>query len=107
MPQKPVNETYRRGQIWEAGFDGHFNTDDALDLGDATAILWYLFGPPSDPPCQKAADLDDSGSVDIGDAINLLAFLFVSGPPPPAPFAACGVDTTPDDLTCDAFPPCR
>lgn len=31
MPQKPVNETYRRGQVWEAGFDGHFNTDDALD----------------------------------------------------------------------------
>ena len=44
--------------------------------------------------------------VDLSDGIYLLEFLFLGGKPPPKPYGSCGLDPTPDDLTCDSFPRC-
>jgi len=83
------------------------NADGApIDLGDAIAILNYLFadGPMS---CDDVADVNDDGQNDIGDPIGLLNYLFASGARPAEPFGACGADPTPDDpLGCESFPPC-
>jgi len=85
---------------------GDANADGALDLGDAIATLSYLFADAQAPPCLASADANDTGGLDLSDAIHILSYLFASGDPPPAPAGACGADPTPDDLGCEAFPPC-
>jgi hypothetical protein len=45
--------------------------------------------------------------VTITDAIRILLFLFDDGGRPSPPFPLCGVDGTPDGLTCDSYPVCR
>jgi len=82
------------------------NADGRLDISDAIFILRYLFGAGSAPSCLKAADVNDDGSVGIADPIALLSYLFAGGSPPSAPFPGCGPDPTPDDLTCEEYPPC-
>ncbi|MBN1419864.1 MAG: PKD domain-containing protein, partial [Planctomycetes bacterium] len=81
-------QTFRRG---DANGDGQF------DLGDAIAILNYLFndGPMT---CIDAADVDDDGRAIIADPIRLVYHIFVQGPPPPAPYPGCGADPTADGL---------
>ena len=75
-------------------------------MSDAVVVLGFLFSGGDAPPCSKSADLDDDGAVAITDPLNLLNFLFLSTAPPAAPFGACGVDPTPDDLDCIEFAPC-
>ncbi len=70
------------------------------------AVLSLLFGGGDAPPCAKSADIDDSGSVDVTDPVYLLNFLFAGGPSPAAPFSECGLDPTPDDVTCESFEGC-
>ncbi|MDE0960390.1 MAG: hypothetical protein OSB09_06385 [Planctomycetota bacterium] len=73
--------------------------DGLVTIGDAVAILTYMFGqgPLS---CLDAADCNDSGMINIADPVALLQFLFVTGSPPPAPYPAAGVDATADSLGC-------
>ena len=53
------------------------------------------------PPCDDAADANDTGEVDLSDPIFGLNFLFLGGPEPPAPGTrVCGPDPTPDPLGC-------
>jgi hypothetical protein len=88
-------------------FRGDANTDDAVNISDAVAILGFLFlGSPETLPCRKSADTDDTGTLVLTDAVYLLNFLFLGGPQPPSPFSDCDVDPTPDDLDCESFPPC-
>jgi parallel beta-helix repeat protein len=90
---------FRRG---DAGADGK------ADITDAVVLLGFLFlGDPGVLPCLDAADSNDSGVLNITDPIILLLHFFLGGPPPPDPFAACGIDGTPDALTCISFPPCE
>lgn len=42
----------------------------------------------------------------MSDAVYLLSYLFTGGRPPEEPFAACGLDPTPDRLTCEEYAPC-
>jgi len=82
------------------------NADGQYDIGDAIAILNYMFagGPMT---CEDVADVNDDGKPDIGDPISFLNYMFAQGPAPAAPFGACGVDPTPDDgIPCDAFAAC-
>ena len=67
-------------------------------------VLNWLFQGGSEPGCQDAADIDDSGVIDLTDAVRLLDFLFRGGPEPPAPGSeACGEAPTADELeTCAA-----
>jgi hypothetical protein len=94
----PRGEPFRRGDA---------NADAGMDLSDAIFTLLYLFADGTEPPCTRSADANDDGTLDTADAVYTLSFLFAGGPHPPAPYRACGFDTTPDAITCDAFPPCE
>jgi pectate lyase len=85
---------------------GDANADGGFNLADAVFILTYLFRSGEAPACFDAADAVDNGTVDIGDAVYILQYLFASGPGIPAPFSDCGIDTTPDGLSCESHPPC-
>jgi hypothetical protein len=85
---------------------GDANSDGAIDLGDAIAILFALFAaqPIS---CEKTADAQDDGVVDTSDAVFLLGYLFLGEKAPEEPLELCGVDPTTDELTCEIFTGCR
>ena len=86
---------------------GDANGDFPVDIGDALAILEYLFSGRSTPPCLDAADASDSGRVSISSAVYILFWLFQGGSPPPLPGPfQCGVDPTPDALGCNSYPLC-
>ncbi len=78
---------------------GDANGDSKLNVTDAIAILWHLFGgKPLE--CEDHGEVDDSGRIDIADAIYLLAYLFQRGPEPTPPFPDPGYDPTPDPYDC-------
>ena len=84
---------------------GDCNADGAIDIADPIHDLAHQFtGGPA--RCLDAHDVNDDGAVDLGDPIAALAHLFTGGPPPPAPFPSCGVDPTPDTVTCAHGPSC-
>ena len=87
---------------------GDADADGGRDLGDAVRILAFLFLDPAPTlACEKSADADDDGRVTLVDPLFLLNFLFQNGRAPAVPLAACAPDSTPDGLTCGAFPACR
>jgi hypothetical protein len=91
-----------------AGFDRKDPNDDgAGDISDAIFTLAYLFLGTETATCQKAADTNDDGAVDVSDAIFLLGYLFLGGISPTEPLGTCGMDPTPDRLTCENFGACR
>jgi len=81
---------------------GDVNADGSVDVTDMSYLMDHLFPPQF--PCMKAADCNDDGEVDITD-VNYLWDNMFSGNIP-APYPDCGVDPTPDDLSCTSFPPC-
>jgi len=83
---------------------GDANADFSVDLPDAVFQLLYMFLGGTEPPCLRAADSDDSGSLDLSDPIFTLNHLFLGGPAVPEPYPFCGVDSTPDELTCGTYP---
>ncbi len=101
--------TYAVTLIRDATFfiRGDANADGGIDLGDAVAVLGYLFSGAGDAGCRKALDSGDNGTVDISDAVYLLGYLFSGAPPPPSPFQWCGSDPTADALECTSFDPCE
>ena len=80
---------------------GDVNGDGLVDIGDAAALLGYLYNSGPLGACLDAADINDSGRADIGDVVYLLNFLFKGGEAPPAPYLESGVDTTIDDILCE------
>ncbi len=92
---------------------GDVNADGSVDISDAICIIYYLFGPPSDPckqkvaRCRDAADANDDGTIDSSDAIRVLNRLFFAGAPLPPPFTACGYDESEDELRCSFCAPCE
>ncbi len=94
-----------------AGADAHFkradsNVDGKVDISDGIYVLNVLFLGERPAGCDDAMDSNDDGKLDISDGIWSLNFLFLGGPKPPEPYPDCGVDPTPDDLTCAAYPLC-
>jgi len=88
-----------------AGFvRGDSDADGSLELTDAVFTLAYLFQNGRAPACLKAADADDDGTVNLTDAVYALNFLFLGRGAPPPPFAACGLDPTTDEVTCETPP---
>ncbi|MFH1374829.1 MAG: dockerin type I domain-containing protein [bacterium] len=55
----------------------------AIDVGDLTYLVAYLFQGGPVPPCPEESDVDGSGSIDVGDLMYLVAYLFLGGPAPP------------------------
>ncbi len=86
---------------------GDVNQSGALDISDAVRTLLYLFSEDYTAlDCADAADANDSGAIDLADAVFCLGYLFAGGPQPPPPFPGCGIDESPDELTCVGFGPC-
>ena len=106
-----ITEIRQPGQI-----PGDCDQDGLFLLSDAICLLSKLFVGPPVFPCDVDGDhggghvtlLDGNGdgTVDVSDAIYSLASLFSGGGLPPAPHVDCGIDPTPDSLTCDDFGPC-
>ncbi len=92
-----IRSVYRRGD---------FDADGATNVNDAVALLNHLFRSAAAPPCAKAADTNDDGRLDLADAMTLLLHLFAGNGPLPQPSAGCGIDPTPDGLSCDHHAPC-
>ncbi|MEM7264288.1 MAG: lamin tail domain-containing protein, partial [Planctomycetota bacterium] len=80
------------------------NQDAVVDISDSVLVLMHLFRPGTDIPCEKSADVDDSGEVNLTDAVYGMNYLFQNGPRPPAPSGRCGFDPTEDALSCDSSP---
>jgi hypothetical protein len=82
---------------------GDPNDDARNDIADSVWVLNELLRSGPESPCQDAADINDDGLVDASDAVYNINYNFgiPSGPTPPAPFPACGVDPTADDLGCE------
>jgi len=86
---------------------GDANQDGTINISDASTVLGFLFlGAPSHLACEASADCDASGEILLNDAVYLLNYLFLGGRPPIAPFPACGRDTQPNALSCEAFVSC-
>lgn len=84
---------------------GDINADGGFNISDPIFGLEYLFG--GGPLfCAKALDVNDSGATDLADIIFTLGAIFGLGGLPGAPFPDCGVDPTPDGLSCDDFAIC-
>ena len=80
---------------------GDCNDDDGVNIADAVRLLLGLFrGIDLGEGCPRACDTDDDGVLAVDDAIGLLLYLFSQGAPPVRPFRRCGLDSTPDDLSC-------
>jgi len=88
----PPGTTFLRGDI---------NSDGGRDIADGISGLGYLFQNQAEPGCLEAADTNDDGTVNIADIIFYLGYLFDSNITSlPEPFMACGIDPTPDPLSC-------
>lgn len=86
---------------------GDPNGDGRISLADAVEVLLSAFGAGSELLCQKSADCDDSGKLELADAIYLLTFIFRPGTDAPKiPYPDCGIDPTPDGLSCLSYPLC-
>jgi hypothetical protein len=79
---------------------GDCNSSGSLDLADAIASLYFLFGLANLVTCVDSCDVNDSGAVDIADTVYFLGGLFSNGPPPLPPYPDCGEDPTADPLGC-------
>jgi hypothetical protein len=92
---------FQRGDIGVSRGGAARPPDGAINLTDAIRISAVLLSPTTATfNCEKAADVDDNGSVDAADVAYLLAYLFLSGSAPPEPFATVGLDPAPDSLSC-------
>ena len=85
---------------------GEVDGDGNLTVGDAIVFLRYLFARGVAPSCQSSADANDDGRLDVADPIGVLLHLFGGLSTLPPPFAACGIDLTPDGLPCASFSGC-
>ncbi|MBL6914306.1 MAG: hypothetical protein ISR35_02885 [Planctomycetes bacterium] len=82
---------------------GDINSDAAINIADAVALLGFLFSGAAAPGCSDSGDTNDDGSLNIADAVSLLGFLFSGAAEPPAPGVNCGVDPTDTDpLDCQS-----
>ena len=82
---------------------GDANGDGSVNLADALHILFTGFGLTTNPICRLAADVNDDGDFGpIVDASTLLGYLFAGSLPTlAAPFPDCGVEPTPEGMTCE------
>jgi len=86
---------------------GDVNADDARDMTDSIEILAWLFLGTVEIKCLDTADLNDDGLVQLDDSINGLVWAFLGGTPPAPPTLSCGLDPSPDALSCAEYPHCE
>jgi len=76
-----------------------------VNIADVVRALGFLFSGQPDPSCLSTSDVNDDGAIDISDPIALLGYLFGSSSLP-APGESCGIDPTPDSITCLSYDAC-
>ncbi len=56
----------------------------ALNVGDLSYLVDYLFSQPPGPapPCPEEGDADGSGAINVADLVYLVDYLFFDGPAP-------------------------
>ena len=64
------------------GIRGDADGSGAIDVGDLTYLVAYLFQGGPAPPCLEEGDVDGSGGIDVGDLTALVSYLFQGGPAP-------------------------
>jgi len=94
---------------------GDANADGVVSISDVVHMSRVMFDP-SYPDygvylCKISFDANDDSSVSITDVIHLNRVLFDPDYPQYGvylpPYPDCGIDPTPDELTCESFPPCE
>ncbi len=61
---------------------GDVDGSGAVDVGDLTYLVAYIFQGGPAPPVLAAADVDGSGFIDVADLTYMVTYLFQGGPPP-------------------------
>lgn len=91
-------QNFKRGKVATASTGSH------LTIADVFGFLDYVYmGQPAAVDCDKAYDVDDSGTIGVSDVLTMLHFLFTRGSPPAAPYTGCGADPTEDALSCNDY----
>jgi hypothetical protein len=92
---------------------GDCNGDGEIDISDGVGLLNAVFRGTGTILCEEACDANDDGEVDLTDAVKIFVYLFrnPTGEGLPNPFGLdmfgnliCGLDFTPDSLTCEESP---
>lgn len=87
---------------------GDANQDGKVNVADAVAVAFGLFGPNQTPPlmakCWDSGDANDDGRLNVADCVFILQWLFVTGGSLPEPSGSCGYDPTDDEFErCEEF----
>jgi hypothetical protein len=82
---------FRRGDVDGTG---------TVTIADAVRLLDDLFRPTEPMTCTAAGDVNDDSRLNLLDPIAIVGLLFGRREIPP-PAVACGVDPTPDRLSCE------
>lgn len=61
---------------------GDFDLTGTISIGDAVALINYIFGGGTSPENVMIGDVDCSGGVSIGDAVRLINYIFGGGAAP-------------------------
>jgi hypothetical protein len=84
---------------------GDSNGDGRVDISDALAVLFYLFGGGA-ALCEEAANANNDSHLDLTDAVTILERLFLDPQPFPRPYPDCGLNPSLPSLSC-AVSSCR
>ncbi len=61
---------------------GDATGDGQVNVGDAVALINYVFKGGSPPEPLEAGDVNCDGAVNVGDTVYLINYVFKGGPPP-------------------------
>jgi len=82
LMKSPANLTAFRRALADLGVNvtcGDLNDDGRLDIGDAVALLAYLFGDEKPSVDLTRSDVDCSGDVTVSDALIIINAIFRGG----------------------------
>jgi len=94
---------------------GDANADSSVSISDVVHIARVMFDPTYADYgvylCESSFDANDDGAASITDIVHLARVMFDPSYPQYGvyypPYPDCGIDPTPDELTCVSFPPCE
>jgi hypothetical protein len=69
----------------EIVFRGDVDKSGIFNIGDVTALIWFIFGDGEPPLPRMVADVDCSYSVNVSDAVYMIQYIFDGGPAPCPP----------------------
>ena len=79
-----------------------FDSSGEFNIGDVSALLYWLFRGGPAPDCSDAMDYNQNGRINVIDVVSGLRYLFIYTHRLPARGAGCQVYPG-----CDASPACQ